>query len=58
MKWKEGKEAALMITVNMHAEFGALSYYPHMQLEGSEQEDAGNCIMYPGTMRILELLDY
>lgn len=57
MKWKEDKDAALVITVNMHAEFGALSYHPQMELEGSEQEDAGNCIMYPGTMRILELLD-
>lgn len=52
------REAMVMISVNMHGEFGALAYHPQMELAGSEQEEAAECIMRPGTRRILELLDW
>lgn len=57
MEWRDGKETALVITVNMHGEFGALSYYPDMKLVGSEQEEVAESVMYSGTIRILDLLD-
>lgn len=55
MKEQKEREATVMISVNMHGEFGALSYYPQMELAGSEQEEAAECILRPGTLRILEL---
>ncbi|GHS96765.1 polysaccharide deacetylase [Synergistales bacterium] len=58
-RWPDGKETAVLVTINLDAELYARAYYPDLKLEGSGYEEKARVGIEVGLPRVLDVLrDY